>query len=601
MAPPLLTLTDVGLTFGGEDLFRGAEMAVSKGDRVCLVGRNGCGKSTLLKVAAGLIESDQGERFVQPGIRSAYLSQEPDLSAFATVRDAVAAGLPEDERDQLYRVEPFIDDLRLDGDASTAVLSGGEARRTALAQTLIGEPDILMLDEPTNHLDLPAIQWLENYLQGHNGAFIIVSHDRAFLNALTKAIFWLDRGIVRRLDKGFDAFEAWSDEVFAKEDEEKAKLDKLIAEETVWSHQGITARRKRNEGRLRRLWKLRDEREQMIDRAGPVKLDVDSGNTSGKLVLEATDVTKAFGDKIIVSGFSSRILRGDRVGIIGASGVGKTTLLRMLIGKEEPDSGTVRRGTNLTLTYLDQARAALDPNKSLWDTLCDMGGDHVNVRGTPRHVVSYLRDFLFKPNQARTAVGALSGGERNRLLLAKTLAHPSNFLVLDEPTNDLDMDTLDLLQEMLSDYDGTLLIVSHDRDFLDRVVTATIAMEGNGTAIEYAGGYTDYTRQRSDATPAETPKRKAAPKEDSRPKLKTKTKLSYKQQRALDELPKTIATLEKTIATLETELADASLYSRNPDRFTQASQELEAAQSKKDACEEEWLELEMLREELENG
>ena len=592
MAPPLLALQNIALTFGGNPLLTGAEIAVGKGDRICLVGRNGSGKSTLLKIAAGIVQPDDGTRFVQPGTSIAYLPQEPDMSGFQKVSDYVAGGIGGDSGD--YRVAAWLDIVQLDGKSDPTRLSGGEARRAAIARALVSEPDILLLDEPTNHLDLPTIEWLEGELARFSGSVIIISHDRAFLNRLTAITLWLDRGVVRRLDKGFSEFEAWAEGVLEQERIEQAKLDKLIAQETVWSRQGISARRKRNQGRLRRLYDLRAERRSQIERAGAAKLEADSGAVSGKLVIETKHIAKAYEGRAIVRDFSTRILRGDRVGIIGPNGAGKTTLLRMLTGSLEPDAGTVRLGSNLTIAYLDQSRAQLDPERTLWGTLSP-GGDHLHVRGQPRHVVGYLRDFLFEERQAKSPVKALSGGERNRLLLAKALAQPSNFLVLDEPTNDLDIETLDLLEEMLADYDGTVLLVSHDRDFLDRIVTSTIAMEGDGSATEYAGGYSDYLRQRGERRPAKPDEKKPAPASE---RSKASTKLSYRQQRALDELPNRIAGFEAEIAELEAALADPGLYSRDPKGFQSKTARLSALRDALAAAEDEWLEIEMLREEL---
>ncbi|MBO34345.1 MAG: elongation factor 3 [Rhodospirillaceae bacterium] len=604
MAPPLLSLKDISLGFGGHPLFENTELVISQGDRICLVGRNGSGKSSLLKIAAGKIEPDGGERILQSGCRVAYLEQEPDLSAYSTVGDYIAAGLSGGSGDQGYKIDMVLAELCLDGGISSATLSGGESRRAALARTLVSEPDILLLDEPTNHLDLPTIQWLERTLQNHRTGFILISHDRTLLENVTTTTFWLDRGKVRRLDGGFGDFEEWAENIQEQEAEDRRKLNKLIAQETVWSHQGITARRKRNQGRLRRLWQLREDRAAQIAPTGQVKLAAESGGKSGKLVIEADNISFGYDGMPIVAKFSTKIRRGDRIGLIGPNGAGKSTLLKLLTGELPPDSGTVKLGTNLTPTFLDQSRSSLNLEKTIWDTLCDMGGDQVNVRGQPRHVVSYLKDFLFAESQARSSVGSLSGGERNRLVLAKTLAFPSNFLILDEPTNDLDMDTLDLLQEMLADYDGTVLLVSHDRDFLDRVVTSTIVMEGDSQAVEYPGGYVDYLRQRPAAKPEKISPGKINPeklgKEADRKEKNSARKLSYNQQRALGQLPGQIAKLESEIVAVEERLADPELFDKDPDLFSISANRLNEAKNKLAELEDQWLEIEMLREKMAN-
>ncbi|WP_417320386.1 ABC-F family ATP-binding cassette domain-containing protein [Emcibacter sp.] len=601
MAPPLLTLQDISLRYGPNPLFDGVELYIGDRDRICLVGRNGSGKSTLMKVIAGSVESDSGERFVQPGTHVTYLQQEPDLSQWKTVRDYVATGLPEASREDLFQVDIILEDIGLEPDLETHNLSGGERRRAAIARALISEADILLLDEPTNHLDIATIEWLEDRLKNFRGALMIISHDRAFLNNLTDCTFWLDRGKVRRLDKGFAHFEDWAEAILEQERVERAKLDKLIEKETDWSHKGITARRKRNMGRMRALWTLREERAQQIGETGQVKLETDSGKASGKKVIEAHKVSKSFGDKMILEDFSLRILRGDRIGIIGPNGAGKSTLLKILTREIEPDQGTVKLGTNLEPTYLDQQRGLLKDTNTVWETLSD-GGDHIMVRGHSKHIISYMKDFLFEAGQAHTQVGALSGGERNRLLLAKTLAMPTNFLILDEPTNDLDMDTLDLLQETLNDYDGTLLLVSHDRDFLDRIVTSTIVMEGNGKVTEYAGGYQDYLRQRGDVTlNAEPEPVKAQKTETAKPVKRETTKLSFKHRDRLKKLPGEIAALEQRIAKVEAKLGEADFYTKDPAGFNLLSKDLEKSQAELAAKEEEWLELEMLREEIENA
>jgi ATP-binding cassette subfamily F protein uup len=602
VAAPLLSLKDVSLGFGGNPLFDKVDLAVGRGERIALVGRNGSGKSTLLKLLANQIEPDSGERLIQQGVRVAYLPQEPDLSGYDTVLDYAAAGLPEDEEHSVHMAEALLHSLSMDGARSTEGLSGGETRRAALARVLAGAPDVLLLDEPTNHLDLPAIEWLEQRLAGGRFGLVVISHDRAFLGRVTNCTLWLDRGRLLRSDKGFTYFEAWSEEILDREAVEAAKLDKLIAQETTWSHQGITARRKRNQGRLRRLHELRARRAGQADRTGSVRMEAAGAGIAGKRVIEANDIAKAYNGNSVISGFSTRILRGDRVGIIGPNGAGKTTLLRMLIGELAPDSGELRLGTNIEMVYLDQTREALAPGETPWSLLCPGGGDQVMVGDRPRHVVAYMRDFLFADNQARSPVESLSGGERNRLLLARALARPSNLLVLDEPTNDLDMDTLDLLQELLADYEGTILLVSHDRDFLDRVVTSTIAAEGGGSAMEYPGGYSDYLRQRPGGGQSEPGSRPEKSTRKEKPKRSAeRRKLGYKQQRALEQLPGKIDALEKEIAALEVRLADPALYARDPSAFDDTAAALTKAREDRAAAEEEWLELEMLREEQESG
>jgi ABC transport system ATP-binding/permease protein len=595
--PPLLALNDARYRIGDQVILDGASLGIGRGERLCLVGRNGAGKSTLLRLLAGEVQPDTGERFIQPGARVGTLPQEPDLSPFASVAHYVATDLADAHGPDDHRVATVLDELRLDGKALPSSLSGGEARRAALARVLVAEPDILLLDEPTNHLDLPTIEWLETKLEAWRGGYVLVSHDRRFLSRLAKAVLWLDRGVVRRLDEGFDKFEAWSDAILEREETERHKLDRLIERETAWAGKSIRARRTRNEGRLRQLKDLRELRRTQIAQTGRVKMEAGTAEQGGTLAIEAKGIAKRYGDRPIVSSFSTRILRGHRVGFIGRNGAGKTTLLRMLIGELPPDSGTVRLGANLVPVVIDQRRVQLDPASTPWKALAD-ANDHVMVRGRPLHVMSYLREFLFRDDQARQPVGTLSGGERNRLLLAKALAAPSNLLVLDEPTNDLDADTLDLLQETLAEYDGTVLLVSHDRDFLDRLVTSTIAMEGDGTAIEYAGGYTDYLLQRSPPKEAAAVSRPAPRSETPTPKTESRRKLSYKQQRALDDLPRRIETLHAEIAALNSRLADATLYARDPSAFNTAMTKLSTTQAALTAAEDEWLELETLREEL---
>ena len=606
MAPPLLTINDVTLGFGGKPLFLGISLAVGAGERICLVGRNGSGKSTLLKVLAGQIDTDGGERFAEAGARIAYLPQEPDLSAYSRVidylRDAAGADIPE------YEFGRYLDALGLQADAQTASLSGGQKRRAAIAAVLAGQPDVLLLDEPTNHLDLPAIEWLENTLAQFRGGMVLISHDREFLRRLSNRTIWLDRGRLHRLNEGFAKFDEWSSALLAAEEAENARRDKLIARESIWAVQGITARRKRNQGRLRKLQALRAARREQIRRPGAMRLQQGEGRLSGRLVIEAEHICKSFGDgRPVIRDFSFRAMRGDKVGIVGPNGAGKTTLVRMLTGDLAPDSGTVRLGTNLAMAVVDQMRSAIDPGLTLIETLTGGEGDQVRIGKETRHVIGYLGDFMFSPEQARARVATLSGGERNRLLLARALATPSNLLVLDEPTNDLDMETLDLLQEFLGDYEGTLLLVSHDRDFLDRVVTSTIVLDGQGGAREYAGGYSDYRAElaapeRADKRHAARKRRPATDKETAeRDKTRKPARLSYKHKRALETLPGEIAALEKKIAGLEERLADPTLFAKDREEFSRLSAALEEARQTLDAKQEQWLELEILREEIEGG
>ncbi|MEC9346354.1 MAG: ATP-binding cassette domain-containing protein [Pseudomonadota bacterium] len=604
MAPPLLMLREIALTFGGKPLLTGADLVVGPGERVSLVGRNGSGKSTLLKIAAGLVERDDGEIFRQPGTTVRYLPQEPDFGGHPTVRAFVEAGLA--PGDDPWRATWLLDSLGLTGNEHPATLSGGEARRAALARVLAPQPDILLLDEPTNHLDLPAIEWLEQELLSMRSALVLISHDRRFLETLTGVTVWLDRGRTRRLDRGFGAFEEWRDSVLEAEEQELHRLDRRIASETEWLHKGVTARRKRNMGRLRALHGLRAERRGFERAQGNVTMAAAEADRSGKLVVECAKVTRGYGGPPVVRDLDLRLLRGDRMAIVGPNGAGKTTLLRLLTGELEPDSGTVRIGTALERASLDQRRESLDPDWSLSDALTGGGGDTVFVNGAPRHVVSYMKDFLFDPRQLRTPIGALSGGERGRLMLARALARPSNLLVLDEPTNDLDMETLDLLQDLLGDYGGTVLLVSHDRDFIDRVATSVLLSEGEGRWVPYAGGWSDMLAQRGGspfASPQATEAARAQPRKETpatpKPAPAATRKLSFKQKHALETLPKTMTALEDEVARLKDELADGSLFRRDPKRFTAASTRLAQAEEAYAAAEEEWLELEILREEIE--
>ncbi|WP_187431696.1 ABC transporter ATP-binding protein uup [Roseobacter fucihabitans] len=593
---PLLQLNEISLTFGGDPVFADLSLVVQPGDRLALVGRNGSGKSTLMKVMAGLVEADSGGVVPGPGVSVGYMEQDPDLGGFETLGEFAAHGL---EASEMYLVERAGEGLKFDPARPVATASGGERRRAALARLMAGSPDLMLLDEPTNHLDIEAIAWLENELKQSRKGYIIISHDRAFLRALTRATLWVDRGAVRRQEKGFADFETWRDQVWEEEDTQRHKLNRKIKSEARWAVEGISARRKRNQGRVRALQELRAERGAQISRQGTAAMALDAGPKSGRKVVEVTDITKAFGEKSILKPFSLTVQRGDRIAFVGPNGVGKTTLLNMLIGREEPDSGTVKLGTNLEIALFDQARARLDPDMSLWDSLTgdpDMRvsgkADQVMVRGIPKHVVGYLKEFLFDEAQARAPVRALSGGEKARLLLAKIMAKPSNLLVLDEPTNDLDVETLDLIQELLGTYDGTVLLVSHDRDFLDRVAATTIAMEGDGKATVYAGGWTDYIRQRGqdDFAGSVTPSKTSARGE--KPKSSQKSGLSFTEKHRLEALPAEIARLEAEIAKLEVLLGDPALFTDHPVKFQKATDALVERHEKLQSAEEEWLLLE---------
>jgi ATP-binding cassette subfamily F protein uup len=599
----LLHLQDVHLTYGTTALLDGAELSVSEGERLCLVGRNGSGKSTLLKIAAGLVEPDAGSRFFQPGTTLRYLQQEPDFGGFATVADYAHAGLgPSDDP---HRVTYLLSRLGLTGNEKTDRISGGEARRAALVRVLAPSPDILLLDEPTNHLDLPAIEWLENELAQMRSALVLISHDRRFLAKLSRVTIWLDRGQTRRLDQGFSQFEAWRDGLLEQEELERHKLDRKIAMELDWVRYGVSGRRKRNQGRLARLAQLRRERTEQRHVAGDVALNAASADNSGTRVVEAKHVTKSYGDRTIVDDFSIRILRGDRIGVVGANGSGKTTLVNLLTGGLAPDSGEIKLGANVIMASLDQDRAKLKPESTLQDVLTGGHGSNVVVAGQSRHVVSYMKDFLFTPEQARTPVRVLSGGERARLLLARALATPSNLLVLDEPTNDLDLETLDLLQEMIADYAGTVILVSHDRDFLDRTVTSVLMTEGKGKFVEYAGGYSDMVAQRGSGVAAKAVATGPAPRASGgvgnlKP-AQSKRQLSFKDKHALGELPKQIARLEAEIAALQKELTDSTLYARDTARFAAVMARLSEAQASLASLEDRWIELEILRSEIEGA
>jgi ATP-binding cassette subfamily F protein uup len=594
---PLLQLNEISLTFGGDPIFDGLSLVAQPGDRVALVGRNGSGKSTLMKVMGGLIEADKGEVIAGPGVSVGYMEQEPDLSGFATLGDFASHGLDEGE---MYKVERAGAGLKFDPARPVETASGGERRRAALARLMAGAPDLMLLDEPTNHLDIEAIAWLESELKATRKGYIIISHDRAFLKALTRATLWIDRGMVKRQERGFGEFEAWRDAAWEEEDTQRHKLNRKIKAEARWAVEGISARRKRNQGRVRALQDLRAERAGQISRQGAAAMAFEGGQKSGRKVIEATQITKAFGDKKILEPFDITINRGDRIALVGPNGVGKTTLLNMMIGREEPDSGTIKLGTNLELALFDQSRAQLDGDMSLWESLTGdpemrVSGkaDQVMVRGMPKHVVGYLKEFLFDEGQARAPVRSLSGGEKARLLLAKLMARSSNFLVLDEPTNDLDIETLDLLQDLLGQYDGTVILVSHDRDFLDRVAITTVAMEGDGKATVYAGGWSDYIAQRNQDDFGESVvKSKRAVSKGREKETAVSKGLSFTEKHRLDAIPAEMEQLEAEIGKLQELMSDPELFTANPTKFQKATDALIERQSKLETAEEEWMALE---------
>lgn len=597
---PIYTIRNAYLHFGARPLFSGLELYLTKGSRYCLVGRNGSGKSTLMKVVAGIQEPDKAETFIQPGTVVSYMAQEDGLSGFASLRDVVLSGLPPERRQtEEYKADILIETYKIAADADPETASGGERKKAALARALINDPDILLLDEPTNHMDIDAIEQLEETLSGFTGALVVISHDKTFLKRVADNIIWLDRGIVRMLNKGFDAFDDWQEQVYEQEDAERHRLNKKIEAETEWLHKGVTARRKRNQGRLHKLYDLRNERKEQIKKTGSIDLNIDQGEIKTNLIIEAKNISKSFGDKTVVSGFSLRLMRGNKIGIVGANGVGKTTLLKMLTGRLEPDTGFVRRTRNLQEVYFDQHRLALDPKSTLKETLCPDGGDHVFVGGEPKHVYSYLKDFLFEPSQANTPVSVLSGGEKNRLLLARELAKSSNFLVLDEPTNDLDMDTLDLLQEALANYKGTILIVSHDRDFLDNTATSLLYMAGDGSVVEYVDSCTNMLAKIKEKTERMKPAPKPVEKKErsGRSASNQPPRPSYKDKRRLELLPDEISALEEKIRQLENKLSEPDFYARSAADFEKTAADLEESKKLLDDKETEWLELNLRMEE----
>ena len=598
MAPPLLTLRDINLTFGSTPLLSGSELSVSERDRVCLVGRNGSGKSTLLKVAAGLVEPDNGDIFIQPGTTVRYLPQEPDFQDFKTTFDYAQAGC--EEGDDPYKVTFLLEQMGLTGEEDPTTLSGGEGRRAALARVLAPEPDILLLDEPTNHLDIEVIEWLENHLRNSRSALVLISHDRRFLENLSQITIWLSLGQTRRLNQSYKEFEVWRDEILELEETERHKLDRKIVREEHWLRYGVTARRKRNVRRLNDLQNLRQQRRDQRTDTGSVKMAVTEAKSSGKLVFEAENISKAFDKKNIIKDFSIRILRGERIGFIGPNGAGKTTLLKMLTSELEPDHGTVRSGAKVAMVSLDQRRESLDANTNLSDALTGGNSDMVFVGDQQRHVVSYMKDFLFQPEQARTAVSALSGGERGRLMLARAFAKPSNILILDEPTNDLDHETLDLLQELICDYNGTILLVSHDRDFLDRVVSATVAPSDDipGIWVEYAGGYSDMLLQKKNIKEKKPNPIKQRGAKHNKPRNKS-VRMSFKEKHALEMLPEKIEYLRIQIGNIQKQMAEPDFYSKETGEIEKVAIFLSDNETELSELEQQWLELELKREEIE--
>ena len=588
MAAPILAYEDLGLVQGSGWLFRNLALFVAPRDRLALIGRNGAGKTTLLKLLAGQIDADEGRRTVVPGSRIVLLEQEPALTGFSTLRDFAMSG-----GGAAHDVDAIADQIGIDLDREALTASGGERRRAAIARALAMAPDVLLLDEPTNHLDLSAIEWLEDWLGRYSGAFIAISHDRTFLTRLTRSTLWLDRGGIRRKEIGFGGFDAWTDEVYAQEARAADKLDAKLKLEFHWLQRGVTARRKRNQGRLEKLGEMRAARAAMIGPAGAAKLSISTDDVRTKSVIRAEHVTKSFGDRAVIKDFSLRVQRGDRIGVVGSNGAGKTTLLKLLTGELEPDSGKITLAKTLDAVIIDQQRSLMAPDKSVRAVLTQ-GGDWIEVQGVKKHLIGYLKDFLFDPGVADAPIGSLSGGERSRLLLAREFARPSNLLVLDEPTNDLDLETLDLLQEVIADYGGTVLIVSHDRDFLDKTVTITLGLDGSGKVDIVAGGYADWERRRQVRREGPKPAVKATVAEPPRARVK----LTYKDQRDYDQLPGRVEELEAIIARDETALMDADLYRRDPERFATLTASIVKARAEKDAAEERWLEVAEMVEEL---
>ena len=590
MAAPILAFEDLGLVQGSGWLFRNLDIHIGPRDRLALIGRNGAGKTTLLKLLGGSVIADEGRRTIVPGTRVVILEQEPDLRGFATLRDYVMAG---DDAPVSYEADSIADQLGIDLSREAGSASGGERRRAAIVRALAQDPDVLLLDEPTNHLDIGAIEWIEDWLKRFRGAFVVISHDRTFLTRLTKQTLWLDRGAIRRAEIGFGGFEAWTEQVYAEEQRQAEKLDARLKLEEHWLLRGVTGRRKRNQGRLTKLHEMRAERASMIGPQGSANLVTSSDDTKSKVVIDAKNVTKAYGDRTIIGDLTLRVTRGDRIGIVGRNGAGKSTLLKLLTGEIEPDSGTIKLAKTLDAVVIDQQRSLMAPEKTVREVVVD-GGEWIDVLGVLKHIHGYLKDFLFDPNMVDAKIGSLSGGERSRLLLAREFAKPSNLLVLDEPTNDLDLETLDLLQEVIGDYDGTVLIVSHDRDFLDRTVTITLGLDGSGTVDVVAGGYEDWEKRRASTTTGKRASKKVAA--TAPPAPAPRAKLTYKDQRDYELLPKRIEALDAQIAADATRLAAPDLYMRDHATFTRLTAAIEAARAEKEAAELRWLTLAELAE-----
>ena len=597
--PPIFAFEGLALQQGGGWLFQDIDLFIGARDRLALIGRNGAGKTTLMKLVAGTVEADKGNRVVVPGTNIVMLEQDPDVSSFDRLVDFAIHG---EKGPPEYAVRAIADQLGIDLDREAKTASGGEKRRAAICRALASEPDLLLLDEPTNHLDLAAIEWLEAWLTRYRGAFMVISHDRTFLTRLTRQTFWLDRGLLRRSEIGFGGYDAWTERVFAEDARNADRMDAKLKIEAHWLERGVTARRKRNQGRLAKLWEMRAARAAMIGPQGTAKLAASSDDSKTKTVISAQNVGKSFGDRTIIKDFTLRIQRGDRIGIVGANGTGKTTLIRMLTGETVPDTGSITLSPTLTGIVIDQQRKLLTPEKRVRDVLAD-GGDWIDVRGVRKHVQGYLKEFLFDPALIEARIGSLSGGEQSRILLAREFAREANLLVLDEPTNDLDLETLDLLQEVISDYDGTVLIVSHDRDFLDRTVTLTLGLDGSGHVDIIAGGYADWEEKRDKRDKPNAKKvDKQSPVEAATTGQTTpkRVKLTYKDQRDYDLLPKRIAEIDVEVAAAEKEMSDPALYTQKPARFAELTAKTEDLRAEKDAAEERWLELAMMVEEAES-